>query len=428
MRTLAILLMILATPGLVAIVFWRPAFGAALILALAPFEGALTLGGQSAVKLATVLCIGVFLLRTIRTGGSFTIDSTTRLLALFLLWASLSLLWNRDPTDAVSEWDSFVLQGCLYVLFLNLVRSRDDLKLALWGHVLAGSILAASVTHAMIMRDFARLAGAAGLGINLASRLVGLSLILCLILYQMDATRLARSVLLAAAVLLGIGSVVGLSRSTWLGVILGVAVVAMGPAMRTKRRIATKQLLVWSLVGCAVFLILANWVFDAHGIAKIAQRFRAGYTLSDSASGRFDIWKEGFERLAEAPFLGHGLHSFTRENVYNSKGAHNSFVMVSVETGLIGLVFFLLVLGSTHRELWLLFRREGAASPALAWGAGILAFLLVSSMADSAVNRKYFWYGLSLITLIVRHCGRGDELLPADGEPQDVQSAEPVEA
>jgi len=427
MRTLAILLVILGTPGVVALLFWRPAFGAALILALAPLEGALTFGGQSAVLLATVLCTGVFLLRAILTQGGVTIDSTTRFLGMFLLWASLSLLWNQDQTKVASQWVSFVLQCGLYVLVLNLVSSRDDLRVALWGHVLGGCVLAASVTHAMVTRDFARLAGAAGLGINVASRLVGLSLILCLILYQMDTTRLARSCLLAAAVLLGVGSVVGLSRSTWLGVILGVAVVAMGSALRNKSQIATKQVLVWSLVGGAVFLILANWVFDEHGIAKIAARFRAGYTLSDSASGRFDIWQRGFERLAEAPLLGHGLHSFERENAHDSKGAHNSFVMVSVETGLIGLVFFLLVFASMLRELRLLLHRAGAASPALAWGTGVLAFLLVSSMADSAVSRKYFWYGLSLITLIVRHCG-GDEPLPAEGESEVVPGSEPAQA
>src|SRR5262245_34917136 len=138
--------MLLALPGLAALVFRRPAAGAALILALAPLEGALTFGDQSAVKLATVFCIGVFALRVVWTGEGVRIDTTTRVLVPFVAWASLSVLWNRDQTEAVSSCVTFALQCGLYFLILNLVRSRDDLRLALWGHVVGGAVLAVLVT------------------------------------------------------------------------------------------------------------------------------------------------------------------------------------------------------------------------------------------------------------------------------------------
>ncbi|MGD2027624.1 MAG: hypothetical protein PVI99_07395, partial [Anaerolineales bacterium] len=64
------MLVILIIGGVVGLVgfiaiYKRPALGAALILGLAPLEGVATYSGQSAVKLITVLCVGIFILKMI---------------------------------------------------------------------------------------------------------------------------------------------------------------------------------------------------------------------------------------------------------------------------------------------------------------------------------------------------------------------------
>jgi hypothetical protein len=136
---------IIATIGIVVAVFRRPTVGALLILALANLERALMFGGHSAVKLVTVLCVGVLAFRVLVTRGGIRIDDTTLFILVFLVWTSITLLWNQNQadlwnhnkTESFSHWLSFVLQCFLYPLLLNLIQSKEDFKLALWGHVLA---------------------------------------------------------------------------------------------------------------------------------------------------------------------------------------------------------------------------------------------------------------------------------------------------
>jgi O-antigen ligase len=61
---------------------------------------------------------------------------------------------------------------------------------------------------------------------------------------------------------------------------------------------------------------------------------------------RFEIAKEGMERIWERPWTGHGIYSFdtSLENSAVAIGVHNVFILVWGETGIPGIVSFLMVL------------------------------------------------------------------------------------
>jgi O-antigen ligase len=250
----------------------------------------------------------------------------------------------------------------------------------------------------------------AGLGINLAARMVGLNLLLSILLYQIAASRLAKSVLLFAAVLSGVGAVVPLSRGNWYALAFSIIVLATISVIKGRRQFTGKQILLWLCIGCVVFFFLDALIFTEHGIAKLTSRFQSAYTFSDSASGRFDIWQAGWKLFSEAPLLGHGFDSFAEKNPYFNKPAHNAYVLISVENGLIGLFLFVLILGSLVRKLWNLFWQRGANPFAVAWGTALFTFLAIASMVDSAVDRKYLWYVFGLIALLLRHYGEGEDI------------------
>jgi len=76
-----------------------------------------------------------------------------------------------------------------------------------------------------------------------------------------------------------------------------------------------------------------------------------------SASGRVDAWYEGFQMLKLNPLFGIGKNNFTE---YHHLTAHNSFVLVLAETGLIGyfvwisfvvLSFYMLYLIATKKSV-----------------------------------------------------------------------------
>ena len=181
----------------------RPALGVALILALAPLEDFLIIQGQTAVMLAALLVAAIFAVQ-VAIRRRLLVDSTAVMAAALIMWALATILWSPDKDSSASNWISFALVGLLYLLLINLIESKEDLKLALWGHVIGGSILSLIVTKALMAHDFARSEFVLGYGINLVSRLIGLNLLLSMLLYELERHFLRKVALFLAAVLAGI--------------------------------------------------------------------------------------------------------------------------------------------------------------------------------------------------------------------------------
>ena len=115
---------------------------------------------------------------------------------------------------------------------------------------------------------------------------------------------------------------------------------------------------------------------------------------------------------------GHGFNTFKDLNEWKNAGAHNAFVLVAVETGLVGVLLFGLVLGSVFYMLCRRLLEPNANHVALGWGMALFVFLLTASMVDTSVNRKYLWFVLGIITLLVRFHGRTPAgAVPPPGDP-----------
>lgn len=398
----------LAGLGASVAIFRRPALGAALILSVVNFEGSLEVAGVSVVKLLSILCGAILLLRVVLTDTVINVDRTTWLIALFLSWVGMTVFWSPDTVGFSSELTSLVLQALMYVLIINLVRSKEDLKLALWGYVIGGTILAVILGETMIVGNFRRSTDmeVAGLGLNLAARMVGLNLLLALTLSHFDRRSFPRLVLIGAAVISGVSSVLALSRGNWYALTVSIGALVFVLSFKKGIISSLKQGLLVVTVGSVALYSASTFLFSDYGLAKLEQRFESAYTFSDRASGRFDIWQTVLVPFLERPLVGHGFNSFRRVNEWGHEGAHNSFVLIAVEDGLIGVVLFLLILGSIFYALWSTLSEEESDTVALAWGVALFVFLTAVSAVDSSVNRKYLWFVLGLISLLVHYYGR----------------------
>jgi len=72
-------------------------------------------------------------------------------------------------------------------------------------------------------------------------------------------------------------------------------------------------------------------------------------------NGRTELWREGFNAFLEHPVLGVGTDMYRSVSAL-SKVAHNSYLSVLVEEGLIGLVLFVAILGIVVWQVRLLSR------------------------------------------------------------------------
>lgn len=117
-----------------------------------------------------------------------------------------------------------------------------------------------------------------------------------------------------------------------------------------------KKIIVVTIFVPAVFFLLS--------LSPVASRFVSTFTLTDgSNSERVRLWKEAIEHIKERPLLGVGLGNYPllvkpsaeyREPIY----AHNLYLDIALEVGLIGLAFFVGLLLSVARIQWKLWKNQ----------------------------------------------------------------------
>lgn len=162
----------------------------------------------------------------------------------------------------------------------------------------------------------------------------------------------------------------------WVALAAGAAVV-VGLAFR--RRLPARLLV-------AVLLIA--------GAAGVLRTLGWGGALRMPETGTMDrwvMWQAGFAMVRDRPLLGHGVNTFMANYLdywvggeHQPRYAHNCYLQVAAETGLIGLALFLMTLGAVFRRvLTRLDRLPAGRRGILLGGAVALAAFAVQAAIDT---------------------------------------------
>jgi len=147
-----------------------------------------------------------------------------------------------------------------------------------------------------------------------------------------------------------------------------------------------------SIVVIGIFVILFKDV--------IVERFSQG---TDTLVYRMHLIRSAFQMIQTHPFFGVGTNAYalvmkdyvpfflTQERWI----VHNRYLLVWAETGIIGIVFFLLFLGTTFRSLWFSTKSDDNFVSMFAWGTfiGLLIFsmqMMVESL-DGRISDAHVW-------------------------------------
>lgn len=101
----------------------------------------------------------------------------------------------------------------------------------------------------------------------------------------------------------------------------------------------------WIVIG----LMLGGALFFSFG-QPVLSRFLSSFAFEDTSStGRVALWQEAIENITERPFFGTGLGNYIlavrpAESYRTPYYAHNLYLDVATELGLMGLLFFLLII------------------------------------------------------------------------------------
>jgi putative inorganic carbon (hco3(-)) transporter len=232
--------------------------------------------------------------------------------------------------------------------------------------------------------------------------------------------RSAWRMILGATALLALAAtlVLAQSRSAWLGGLAGLAAFGILAGLASPRRWVRRAAVLLPaavlLAGLLGLLIAGPGCVQQALIASDISRVVGAIGLS----GRGEIWQRAFYALEDFPFTGVGLGAFRRviHLLYPlySVGpdvdighAHNIFLQVGLDLGLIGLAAYVALLVIAFIVGWKVLRKGAAwAQP---WAVGLLAGLIglhVFGLTDAvALGSKpgiALWMGLGLIAALPR--------------------------
>ena len=347
----------------------------------------------------------------------------TALLGAFLAWALISASWAADPGASLTDISRYAPNFLLLAIVFTAVRERRQ---AAWivGGLIAGAAVA-SVYGLLVppdpTADAFRIEGAAGNSNVLAAvAIAGLVLALGSALALRGHMPLLRVGLVAVACLCLAASLLTGSRSgvIALGAVL-VAAILLGGRWRAGAVLAALVLAVAATVFVAVYA--------PPEVRERITQTSPGEVSSDE--GRVTIWQVGWRMVEAEPSRGIGVGNFagsavdyvlepglltrTDQIIDTPKVAHNIYLHVLAELGVVGLAIFLAILGFCLACAYRAARRFGALGDTpmeILARAVLIAMIgvLVSDFFASEQFSKVLWLLLALGPALYGIARRGE--------------------
>jgi O-antigen ligase len=354
-----------------------------------PWERMIVLPGISIVSRVTgTLALGLALLAVVTSGRVRRLQGfhVAGLLFVILVFASLFALRIREIPEKCFTY----LQLLLMVWMIwELAPSKQRLVGLLTAYVLGAYITASDTimlyrTSAGEVIRFA--AGGADPNDNAMVLALGVPIAWYLgTTYRRPLLRWVCRAYLPVAIM-GIG-LTG-SRGGMLAGIVALLIVPLTITKLSPARLAT-AIVILGISGAAAVAYVPD---------KLVQRFAStGAEVQDlRLGGRFTLWRAGVQAFAEKPVLGYGTGAFrkavTPQLGVNTQVAHNSFLSVLVEQGIVGFLLysamfiavFLAVMGLPTLE-----RRFALV---------LLATLGIAMLPLTWEHRKAGWFVLAALT------------------------------
>jgi O-antigen ligase len=308
----------------------------ALIFAM-PWENIIAVGEVSVMtKGIGMLMVAVWLVSAPK-GGFRKLVPFHMVMFLFILWNIASFFWSIQGDDTLPKIMTYVQAGIMVWILWDLYTTPKALKAGLQAYVLGAymSIGSTIFNYFNGIKYKALRYSATGFNANDIGLILALGIPVAWYLAvsksnggKAQALRLINFAYVPAAIL---AILLTASRGS---------LIAASPAFLFLIGSLTRLKLYQRVV---VFAVLTGSLFMLLPLVPQSSFQRLG-TMGTSIAeadlhGRVDIWGAGISALSEHPILGIGSGTF-RTGVKLGKEAHNSFLSVLVEVGMIGFVLF----------------------------------------------------------------------------------------
>src|SRR6266436_3934735 len=380
------------------------AFASVWLLVFAiPWEDAITIPGfGTSVRVIGMATVGLGFLAILERGKVRRPTPGHIVMALFVTMAALSYLWSLYPEGTLVQALTYIqLLAMVWLIWELAAQARQQIQL-MQAYVLGTLVSGIDTVYLFLSKQeatYQRYAGA-GLDANDLGLIMALSIPVSYYLL-IESKGWIAWVYRLQLVLAGTTILLTASRGATLASVVALAIVPLTLGRLTVRQRIAVLLTVSLLVyGALLFVPSSSW----ERLSTLLSEFAQG-----TLTGRTIIWKAGWEIFRVHPFLGIGANAFRlivsrvltepiRLDDPSSPAppAHNTFLSVLVEQGVIGFALFCALISVLAVSL-----RAMPPFPQRLWIVSFGVWVVgVSSLTWEMRKPTWFFFGL-----IMAQCG-----------------------
>ena len=384
-----------------------------LLVFAIPWEDAVTISdfGTSA-RLIGMLTGGLGVLAIIERGRVRRPAPGHIMMAVFVLFTAVSYLWSLYPEGTLTQTFTYIQLFTMVWLIWELCPRERELTRLMQAYILGTFVCGIDTVYLYLSHQesvYQRYAGA-GLDANDLGLIMALSIPFSYYLLIQNKGRMVW-VYRLQLVLAGTTILLTASRGATLATLVAVAIVPLTHAQLTGRqKLAVLLTILLVVFGTLLFVPSTSW----ERLATVPGEFAQG-----TLTGRTVIWKAGWELFRGHPFLGVGANAFRLtvsrvlaepirpEQVGRpwTPAAHNTFLSVLVEQGVIGFALFCGLLGVLALSL-----RAMPPFPQKLWIVCLGVWVVgVSSLSWEMRKPTWFFFGL-----LMAQCGSMAQKWPTE--------------
>jgi O-antigen ligase len=361
-------------------IFWKPQVGLYYLIPLLPLQTVrdrlidLPLGN----KLVDIILLGVVLGAMAKGGFKFVQTPLNRLLLAYgvfcyiQLWRGSFFLNSALPLDIgdprFSDWKNYMVLFILFAIVASTIKDVKQIKIVVLLMCAAVFLVDKGFYGTMSGRDLSHFSyevrdggplGYAGVNGVATFEAELMLFVMGLAAYLKKSWKLAAWGLLVFS---GYCLLFSFSREAYAGILVGAFLLGL-----MKQR--------WLLLALLVFLMSWQSLVPTSVQERVLMTYDTNeQALDTSAQDRVTIWNDAMNLFQQNPAVGIGFDTYKylhRVTIYTD--THNYFLKVMVETGVVGLLFFLWLL---MKMSWMGFRLFRTAEDPFLKSLG-LAFCVV---------------------------------------------------
>lgn len=397
----------MAAPLLV-LAFLNPVLALAGMILFVPLEGYASIipGTFTLPRLLGFVAFACFIANYLIQQKQFKLDASAKMFGLFMLWIFASAGWAQEKGDALTLIFVMFQLFVFYVMCLNLLEDPKALRWIILFYIIGSTIGAFMAVQNYLSGAYytqMRVSSVEGMNPNIFGRMMAIGLLLSLFVLFDNAPKWMRTSVLCMMPALMVGLVLTEGRGAWLSFAVALTVILLR-VKKTMRVYAAAGMLIVIGIGTGIAGVQMGYFGD-----HLEDRLDETMEGKDPTAQRLDIWKVGFAMIRDNPIAGVGFNNFKASfNNYLhevqldifpgfNKDAHNIFLSIMGETGIIGLALFVGIFWIIGKwvvragKTW-----DGAISAAL------LVFTMVAGMSSTDYIRKWFWLSLIISLVIAR--------------------------